>query len=116
MGIVTLEGMEFFAYHGFYEEEQKIGNRYSLDIVVSSDFEKAAVNDDLTGTINYEILYRIVKEEMAKPTKLLEHLAQRIIDQTYTYYPAIEWVEVSVSKFNPPIGGVCARSKIILRK
>jgi dihydroneopterin aldolase len=116
MGTVALEGMEFFAYHGFYEEERKIGNKYSVDITVSLDITEAASTDDIQGTVNYEELYDIVRHEMLTPSCLLENIAYRIIDRTYEIYPEVEWVEVTISKFNPPLGGICHRSTITLRK
>jgi dihydroneopterin aldolase len=114
MGIIALEGLEFFAYHGYYEEEQKIGNRYQVDIQITTDFSEAAEEDKLGGTVNYEDLYRIIASIMADKIKLLEHIAQRIIQQVRIQYPAVSEIKVSVSKLNPPIGGVCERAKITL--
>ena len=116
MGRITLEGIEFFAYHGYYQEERKTGNRYSVDISVEADLEQAAEEDSLKETVNYEKLYRIVSEEMQKPSKLLEHIGHRLIEQTFRNFPEIATVEVSVSKFNPPVGGVCRRAVVTLRR
>lgn len=114
MGIIALEGLEFFAYHGYYEEEQKIGNRYQIDIQITTDFSEAAEEDKLGATVNYEDLYRIIASIMKDKIKLLEHIAQRIIQQVRIQYPAVSEIKVSVSKLNPPIGGVCERAKITL--
>ena len=116
MGVIALEGLEFFAYHGYYDEEQKTGNRYSIDIAVTANVETAAQQDQLPLTINYEALYQIIAEEMTKQSRLLEHIAERIIQRTYHLYPTVDAVEVSVSKFNPPIGGVCTKAKITLQR
>jgi dihydroneopterin aldolase len=115
MGTISLEGLEFFSYHGFYDEEQKIGNKYSVDITVTADFLEAAEQDRLSATVNYEELYRITAGVMQKPARLLEHVAHRIIREIRAIYPALQSVEVGVSKFNPPIGGVCHRARITLR-
>ena len=69
MGRITLEGIEFFAYHGYYQEERKTGNRYSVDISVEANLEQAAEEDSLKETVNYEKLYRMVSEEMQKTIK-----------------------------------------------
>ncbi|NIK74208.1 dihydroneopterin aldolase [Thermonema lapsum] len=114
MGEISLENMEFFAYHGFYDEEQKIGNKYSVDLRVWVDFHRAAVEDQLRYTVNYEKLYRLVAEVMGTPTRLLEHLAQRIADEVLCHFKEVEKVEVSVAKHNPPIGGVCAKARVRL--
>ncbi len=115
-GTVALEGMEFFAYHGFYKEEQRIGNKYSVDLVIETDFTKAADEDDLSGTINYEAVYNLVKHEMLHPNKLLESIGQKIINAVLAEFPSVNAIEVSVSKFNPPIGGVCAKAKVTLKE
>ncbi|QJW88346.1 dihydroneopterin aldolase [Spirosoma taeanense] len=116
MGTIALEGLEFFSYHGYYDEEQKIGNKYSVDIIVTADFSEAARRDRLSATVNYEELYRLTANVMRQPARLLEHIAHRIIEEIRAAYPDLESVEVSVSKFNPPIGGVCHRAKITLRE
>ncbi|MDQ3393541.1 MAG: dihydroneopterin aldolase [Bacteroidota bacterium] len=116
MGIVSLEGLEFFAYHGYYDEEQKVGNKYAVDISVHIDFDMAAENDVLSGTVNYEILYKIISREMKKPSRMLENLGKRIIHSAFAAFPTITCVEISISKFNPPIGGVCQRARIKLKE
>lgn len=116
MGTISLEGLEFFSYHGFYDEEQKIGNKYSVDIIVTADFSEAARRDRLSATVNYEDLYRITVSVMQQPARLLEHIAHQIIQEIRAKYTELLAVEVSVSKFNPPIGGVCQRAKITLKE
>jgi dihydroneopterin aldolase len=116
MGIISLEGIDFFAYHGFSDEERSTGNKYSVDIYLSTDFSTAAVTDDLEGTINYEELYTIIAQEMHIPSRLLENIAHRIVEKISNSYSQIDWIEVSVSKYNPPVGGICYRSKVTLRK
>ena len=112
---VKLEGLDFYAYHGFYEQEQKIGNRFSVDVTVFFDYSEAR-KDDLSKTIDYQTLYAAVKEEMAIPSKLLETVAAKVIDRIFTIHTSISNVEVSVSKFNPPIGGQCEKAKVTLSK
>ena len=65
MGKVSLEGMEFYARHGYYEEERVIGNKYSVDVTIEADLSEAAATDKLDGTINYERVYEIVSDVMA---------------------------------------------------
>lgn len=114
MGLIALEGMEFFAYHGYYDEEQKIGNKYAIDVAIETDLEKPAQSDKLKETINYEELYAVVAEVMSKKHRLLEHVGYEIINILKKRYTQIEKIKVVVSKFNPPIGGVCAKAKVIL--
>jgi dihydroneopterin aldolase len=113
---IALEGMEFFAYHGYYQEERKTGNRYSVDISVEANLEQAAEEDSLRETVNYEKLYHMVSEAMQQPSKLLEHIGHRLAEQTFRDFPEVATVEVSVSKFNPPVGGVCRRAVVTLKR
>lgn len=111
---ISLEGIEFYAYHGYYKEEQEIGNKYSLDIKIIIDTTTA--NDELRDTIDYEKVYKIVKLEMEKKFKLLETIANNIIEEIYLKYPLIINAEVSVSKFNPPLGGICHRARVVVKR
>lgn len=116
MGKISLEGLEFFAYHGYHEEERRIGNRYEVDICVETNFEQAAKDDLLENTIDYGQLYELIKEEMQHSTHLLERLAGKIADRTLKELPVIENVVISISKLNPPLGGLCKRAKVTHRK
>ena len=106
MGRITLEGLEFFAFHGYYDEEQKIGNKYGVDITIETTLERAQEDDKLSETVNYEELYRIILEEMNKPSRLLEKIGGRIIQAVFDHFPSVSFVEIQISKFNPPIGGI----------
>ncbi|MGD9328769.1 MAG: dihydroneopterin aldolase [Cyclobacteriaceae bacterium] len=115
-GKITLEGMEFFAHHGYYQEEQKIGNKFAVDITVVTDLSDAAEHDVLKETIDYESLYKIIRHVMSEPTKLLEHLGKRIIDTVFEEFQQVSSVEVKVSKYNPPVGGICQRASVSLKE
>lgn len=114
MGKVSLEGMEFYARHGYYEEERIIGNKYSVDVTIEADLSDAADTDKLEGTINYEKVYEIVSGVMAIDALLLEHLAGKIIKELNIAFPHIKKSWVKVSKYNPPIKGLCHRAVVEL--
>lgn len=116
MGQIALEGMEFFAFHGYYDEEQKIGNKYGVDLRLTTDLHAAGTSDKLAETVNYEVLYRLVLAEMQLPARLLEHLAHRILDRVMQEFPQLRRAQVSVSKFNPPLGGICHRARVTLSR
>lgn len=115
-GRVSLEGLEFHAYHGVYPHERESGNWFEVDIVVETDFREAAVRDELTGTVNYETLFQIVKAEMERPSKLLETVVEKIADSVLEQLPAADSVEVRLSKINPPIGGKCRKATVSVLK
>ncbi|MDE0471135.1 MAG: dihydroneopterin aldolase [Ekhidna sp.] len=114
MGKVSLEGMEFYARHGYYEEERVIGNKYSVDIVLDVDFSEAVSDDKLEGTVNYEKVYEIVRDVMGTNANLLEHLAGKMIRALQEGFPEVNHVKVMISKYNPPIRGLCKRATVEL--
>jgi dihydroneopterin aldolase len=113
MGQLVLENMAFYAYHGHFEEEQKIGGRFAVDLVVDTDFSKAAETDDLNDAVDYSQVYEMVKAEMEIPSKLVEHVARRIADKVYAASGSISKVTVTVSKLNPAIGGSMGSFKVV---
>lgn len=105
MATIAIEGARFYAYHGFYEEEQILGSEYLLDVFVEADIEAAAEEDDLFATVNYETLYLICQVEMRKPSQLIETVGQRIMDRIGDMFPKIFGIKLRIRKLNPPLGG-----------
>ncbi len=115
-GKVALEGLEFHAYHGVYPHERSSGNKFEVDVMVETEFNATAFQDDLSGTINYEDLYALVKNEMDKPSKLLETVGHAIAEKILKSFATAINVEVKISKFNPPIGGVCKKASVVVAR
>ncbi|ADY29143.1 MULTISPECIES: dihydroneopterin aldolase [Cellulophaga] len=105
MGKITVSTIKTYAYHGCLNEEALIGSDYVVNVSVNADLSKASISDDLVDTVDYVHINHIVKEEMAIRSKLLEHVAKRIIDRIFLELPIVTESEVTVSKLNPPIGG-----------
>jgi 7,8-dihydroneopterin aldolase/epimerase/oxygenase len=105
MGIIKLKNIRTFSYHGCLIEESKIGSDYRIDLEVRTDLQKSALSDDLNDTVDYVLLNRIVVEEMAIRSNLLEQVAQRIIKRSFNEARSISYIKLAVSKLNPPIGG-----------
>ncbi len=105
MGIIKLKNIRTYSYHGCLIEEGKIGSDYSVDLEVKTDLRKSALSDNLEDTVDYVLLNRIVEQEMAIRSQLLEHVAHRIIKRIFDEVAAISRITLAVSKLNPPIGG-----------
>ncbi|HAH55345.1 MAG TPA: dihydroneopterin aldolase [Flavobacterium sp.] len=105
MGIIKLKNIRTYSYHGCLIEEGKIGSDYSVDLEVKTDLRKSSLSDKLEDTVDYVLLNRIVEEEMAIRSNLLEHVAHRIIKRIFDEVAAISRITLAVSKLNPPIGG-----------
>lgn len=101
---IYLEKMNFFAHHGVLPQERVVGNTFTVDLKLKTNFEHAATNDDLDGTISYAAVYEAVKQEMKTPSKLLEHVCNRIVLRLFQDFPTIESLEIRLSKQNPPMG------------
>jgi len=105
MGIIKVENIRVFAHHGCLTEETKIGSDYRVDIKVKADLQKSANTDHLKDTVDYVFLNKVVREEMAKPSHLLETVAKRILERVFSEDKLVTVATVGVSKINPPIGG-----------
>ncbi len=116
MGLIKIENMEFYAFHGCYDQEQVVGNRFIVDLEISANLDKAALSDNIEDTLNYQNAYDIVKEQMNIKSRLLEHVAGRILDKLFSRFPDIEKASVRVSKMNPPMGGQIERVSVTLSR
>ena len=105
MGIIEIEGMKFYAFHGHFEAERIVGNEFVVDIKLKMDFKKAVLTDDLNDALNYQAVYEIIKQEMSQNSKLLEHVANRILDALFFNFTQIKKAKLKISKLNPPMGG-----------
>ncbi|MGE5943959.1 MAG: dihydroneopterin aldolase [Flavobacteriales bacterium] len=105
MGIIKVENIRVFAYHGCLKEETKIGSNYRVDLKVEADLQTSAKTDSLSDTVDYVFLNRIIKEEMNKPSYLLETVCRRILDRIFNEDKLVTKATVWVGKLNPPIGG-----------
>lgn len=116
MGIIKVENIKCYAFHGCLEEEAKIGSDYRVDVTVKANLSQSSKTDDLHDTVDYVLLNKIVKEEMNIRAKLLEVVAQRILDRIFAESSLVTDAEVAVSKLNPPIGGDVEKVTILLQK
>jgi len=116
MGIIKIKNIHLYAYHGCLDEEGKIGSEYRVDLSVKADLSKSAKTDELANTVDYVHLNRIVKEEMAIRSKLLETVADKILIRILQEISIVKKATVKVSKVNPPIGGNVAMVTIQMHK
>ena len=114
MGIIEIEGMEFYAFHGHFKEERIVGNKFLVDLILEVETDKAAKSDSLEDAVNYQQAYNIVKAEMTEKSYLLENIAQRILDKLHKELDGIKKATVKVRKINPPMGGVIKNVSLTL--
>jgi dihydroneopterin aldolase len=105
MAQLALHNMEFYAHHGHFTEENIIGGRFRVDVVIETDVSKPASSDNLSDAVDYSQVYELVKREIHQVSHLIEHVAARIADCIHTEFKGIDQVTVTVFKLNPPVGG-----------
>ena len=101
---IYLRNVRFHAFHGVLPQERIVGNDYLVNLVLDYDFSSAMQTDELQGTLNYAEVYQKVREEMAVPSKLLEHVAGRIAHRLFSDFPEIQKLQLSITKVNRPMG------------
>lgn len=102
---IYLENIKIYAYHGVLPEENIIGTSYLVNAEFHADLWRATETDDLNDTISYADLNEIIHEEMAIPSKLLEHVAGRIIKKIHEKFPQISFIKIKITKTSPPMKG-----------
>ncbi|GHT34337.1 7,8-dihydroneopterin aldolase [Bacteroidia bacterium] len=113
---IELRNMKFYAYHGVLPQERLVGNHFVVNLILTAPLDEAVSSDDPARTINYATVYTLVADEMNTPSKLLEHVAGRILRSLRTHFPQITEIEVSLAKLNPPLGGDVHSAVVILKE
>lgn len=111
---IEVNGIKLYAFHGCLPEEGKIGGSYIVDVHMTTDFSKAATSDELIETIDYVIVNKIVEEEMAVRSKLIEHVGQRIVNRIKNEIDNVHSLRLKVTKICPPINGDVNNVAIII--
>ena len=101
---IVLNNLVFYAYHGVNPQEQVVGNEYHIHLKLKVNFLKAAQTDDVEKTVNYAEVFEVIKEEMLKPSKLLENVAWRICEKLFQEFDLIDEIALKLGKRNPPMG------------
>lgn len=117
--IIRIKKATFYGYHGVRSEEQSVGGKFEADVDIFTDFEKAAKNDSLSDTIDYQKVYSFMYHlALDQKYYLIESLAVKIANELLVKFPAIEKVAVRVRKNNPPLGGVadCVEAEVIKKR
>lgn len=113
-GKIALRGMLFHSFHGVHQFERERGNDFRIDLVFEADLSRAAMSDNLSDTLDYEEVYRVVSDVMQTPVNLLEHLAYKISEALLQRFAVVDTVEVVAAKLSPPLDGQCEESSVSL--
>ncbi len=114
MGLIKISGMEFYAYHGCFKEEQIVGNNFIVDLEIEADCTTPMQTDNINDAVNYQTAYELVAKEMKQTSHLLENVADRILKSLFTNMEHIKKATVKVAKQNPPMGGKIKETSVTL--
>ena len=114
--IIELNAMKFYAYHGVLQQETNVGNYFIVDVAYSFPMDKACISDDIKDTISYTDVYNVIKTEMQRPSKLIEHLAERISGELKANFPQLSYLKIKIAKLNPPLEGEIYSASIVIEK
>ena len=116
IGLIELQDMEFYAYHGCYDAEKKVGGRFMVSLWLEYDASQPAETDNIKDALNYQTAYEVVEKQMKITSSLLEHVCKRIIDALFEEFPQLLTAQVDLSKMAPPIGGKMRSVTVTMKK
>lgn len=114
MATVHIQNMQFYAHHGCYDTEQKVGTHFSVDLTFDYESGKAESSDNIEDAVSYLEVYQVVKKEMSIPSHLIENVAKRIKNAVALSFPKATGIKVTLSKLNPPLGGHVEKVSVTL--
>ena len=116
MGLIQIENMEFYSFHGHFTEERIVGNRFLVDVTIETNMDLPSASDNLKDAVDYQRVYELIKQQMELKSHLLEHIAGRILNVIYSEVEGIIKASVKVSKMNPPMGGKIGSVSVVLSR
>ncbi|MCT4615987.1 MAG: dihydroneopterin aldolase [Marinifilaceae bacterium] len=116
MAIIELEGLEYYAYHGCFKEEQIVGNKFEMYVKLEYDAAKPCETDFIGDALNYQRAYEMISKEVKITSHLLEHVCERVLDMLYENFPEIQKATIKLSKLNPPMGGQIKKVSLTLSR
>lgn len=112
---IFLDQLKFYAFHGVGAQETLVGNEFTVDLRLKVDISRAAQTDEVNDTVSYADVFEAVKAEMNIPSKLLEHVAGRIVKRLFQDFKTIESIELKLAKRNPPMGADLLSAGVVLQ-
>ena len=111
---IYLDEVRFYAFHGVMPQETQVGGEFLVSLRVGYPIQGAMETDDVADTLNYAELFQLVKQQMDIPSKLLEHVAGRIVKAIHEQFPQVSSIHLRITKKNPPMGADAAGAGVEL--
>ena len=110
---LKIENIKLWARVGVLDKERELGQLFSLDIFLWTDFEKCTANDDIRKTVDYSKLVEILKDQSKKiyclTIEKYSYAILEIIDQEFK----LSKIKIILTKCNPPIIGFDGKVSIV---
>lgn len=103
--IIRLENLGFYSYIGVGQQEQEVGNEFSVDCEIEVSADKF-VSEELDTTVSYAEVYALIDEIMKLKWRLLESATKAIAERIFEKWPEVGQVSVKITKRTPPISGI----------
>jgi dihydroneopterin aldolase len=114
---ITLTGIKALGKHGVLADEKKTEQEFIVDVTLGMDLEKAITKDDLSKTVNYDEVAKLVHKIVTGPThNLIEALAGKIVDEIFAGFDLVDKVEVTVHKPKAPISVPFADVSVTIKR
>ena len=114
---IILKDLGFYGYHGVFAEEEKLGQRFFIDLELGTDLSVPAATDRLSTGISYAAIYDVVKNTFeGQRMKLLEALAQNIVGAIFDSFPSVDWIVIRIRKPEAPIAMVRGEAAVELHR
>lgn len=109
---IILNEVRFHVFHGVMPQERVTGGDFLMTLRVGYPLAAAVMSDNVADTLDYASLYQLVEQEMQEPSNLLEHVAGRIAKTIEKTYPHVSSIDLTLTKFNPPMGADCKGASV----
>ncbi|RCW48731.1 MULTISPECIES: dihydroneopterin aldolase [unclassified Halanaerobium] len=114
---ISLNEMIFYGYHGALKEEEKMGQRFTVNFTGYLNLEAAAREDNLEKSVHYGDIFRMIKEVVENERfDLIEALGLRIIEKLFSEFNRLDSVKIEIKKPSAPIEGILKDASIVLKR
>lgn len=106
MDKIILNRLSFYGYHGLFQEEKQLGQRFLVDATLNVNLKKAGKKDDMQQSIDYGAAFTLIEQIVTGDSKnLIEAVAEEIAATLLNHFPSLQSCVIKVTKPDPPISG-----------
>ncbi len=101
---IFIRGLSLHAHHGVLPYEGKVGQSFTIDLMLEIDLSTAARTDKVADTVSYDQAVAVAGSVFTgQKFKLIEAAAGNIAEAVLAKFPRVKSVEVTIHKPHAPI-------------